>query len=83
MNDTPIAPDDLRMRDYTEARVTELLRELHERGRRFGIQWGSATTHHGTVDGRILINFGHAPLATLVNLLDLLRDQERNEPWES
>ncbi|MFI9329898.1 hypothetical protein ACIGZJ_20425 [Kitasatospora sp. NPDC052868] len=85
MNDnrSPIAPDDPRIRDYTEAQVTELLRELHAKGSEFGIRWGSATTHHGPVDGRILINFGHAPLATLVNLLQLLRDTGRGEPWES
>ncbi|MER6400207.1 hypothetical protein ABT263_29830 [Kitasatospora sp. NPDC001603] len=80
---TPIAPDDPRMRDYTHAQITTLLGELHTRGARFGIQWGPATTVGGTVDGRILVDFGNAPVATLLNLLHLLRDTERNEPWES
>ncbi|MFI9332347.1 hypothetical protein ACIGZJ_33055 [Kitasatospora sp. NPDC052868] len=79
----PIAPDDPRMRDYTDAQITTLLGELHTRGSRFGIRWGSATTLGGTVDGRILIDFGNAPVATLLNLLHLLRDTGRNEPWES
>ncbi|MFE2729174.1 hypothetical protein [Kitasatospora sp. NPDC059327] len=79
----PIAPDDPRMRDYNDTHITALLRELHTRGARFGIQWGSATTHHSTVDGRILVDFGTAPAATLLNLLHLLRDTERNDPWES
>ncbi|MFF1905103.1 hypothetical protein [Kitasatospora sp. NPDC058218] len=83
INRTPIAPDDPRMRDYTHTQITTLLGELHTRGARFGIQWGSATTHHSTVDGRILVDFGNAPLATLLNLLNLLRDTDRNEPWES
>ncbi|MGV9268448.1 hypothetical protein ACWDRR_27710 [Kitasatospora sp. NPDC003701] len=83
VNRTPIAPDDPRMRDYTHAQITALLTELHTRGTRFGIAWGSATTLGGTVDGRILIDFGNAPVATLLNLLHLLRDTERNEPWES
>ncbi|MFI6846049.1 hypothetical protein OG535_17735 [Kitasatospora sp. NBC_00085] len=79
----PLSPDDPRMHDYTDAHVTALLRELHDRGAWFGIQWGSATTHHSTVDGRILVNFGHAPTATLLNLLHLLRATERDQPWES
>ncbi|MFD0272796.1 hypothetical protein ACFVHB_02660 [Kitasatospora sp. NPDC127111] len=81
---TPIAPDDPRMRTYTEPEVTALLRELHTIGREFGVQWGSATTHHSTVDGRLLINFGAAPVATLVNLLDLLRTTRgASRPWTS
>ncbi|WP_406202085.1 hypothetical protein OH807_23200 [Kitasatospora sp. NBC_01560] len=79
----PIAPDDPRMRDYTDVHLTALLRELHSRGAGFGIQWGSATTHHSSVDGRILLDFGHAPISTLLNLLHLLRDTERDQPWES
>ncbi|MFG3051058.1 hypothetical protein ACGFZP_08910 [Kitasatospora sp. NPDC048239] len=79
----PIAPDDPRMRDYTDAQITTLLGELHTRGSALGIRWGSATTVNGTVDGRILIDFGNAPVATLLNLLHLLRDTGRNEPWES
>ncbi|MGW6916736.1 hypothetical protein ACWGB8_23360 [Kitasatospora sp. NPDC054939] len=79
----PIAPDDPRMRDYTDAQVTALLLELHERGRAFGLRWGSATTVNGAVDGRILVDFGNAPIATLLNLLHLLRDTERGQTWES
>ncbi|MGW4893038.1 hypothetical protein ACWEQL_12365 [Kitasatospora sp. NPDC004240] len=79
----PIAPDDPRMRDYTDAQVTVLLRELHERGRPFGLRWGSATTVNGAVDGRLLVDFGNAPLATLLNLLHLLRDTEGGPAWES
>ncbi|MFD9593875.1 hypothetical protein ACFWA9_14095 [Kitasatospora sp. NPDC059973] len=82
----PVAPDDPRMRDYTEPRVTALLAELHERGRPFGIAWGSAATN-GSVDGRVLIGFGNAPVATLLNLLGLLRAAasaaERGDPWAS
>ncbi|WP_406201068.1 hypothetical protein OH807_20885 [Kitasatospora sp. NBC_01560] len=79
----PLAPDDPRMRDYTAPQVATLLRELHEAGRRFGIQWGSATTHHSSVDGRVLVDFGTAPLATLLNLLHLLRSAEGARSWES
>ncbi|WP_406204512.1 hypothetical protein OH807_28960 [Kitasatospora sp. NBC_01560] len=79
----PIAPDDPGMREYTDAQVTALLRELHTRGSQFGIRWGSATTVNGTVDGRLLVDFGNAPVATLLNLLHLLRDTEEVRPWES
>ncbi|WP_327681525.1 hypothetical protein [Kitasatospora sp. NBC_00458] len=79
---TPIAPDDPVIRTYTDPQVTALLRELHEAGRPFGIQWGSATTLPGTVDGRILVDFGNAPVATVLNLLNLLREGG-NRPWES
>ncbi|MEU6233259.1 hypothetical protein [Kitasatospora sp. NPDC047058] len=81
---TPVAPDDPRMRTYTEPEVTALLRELDEYGHEFGIRWGSATTHHSTVDGRVLVDFGAAPVATLVNLLDLLRTTTRaDQSWNS
>ncbi|MEE1823270.1 hypothetical protein [Streptomyces sp. BE20] len=66
----PIAPDDPRMRTYTEPEVTALLAELHERGRPLGIVWPSATTA-GMVDGRVLVRFGHASTATVLNLLDV------------
>ncbi|MFJ2777921.1 hypothetical protein [Kitasatospora sp. NPDC087315] len=80
----PLAPDDPRMREYTEAQVTALLGELRERGRPHGILWGSATTHNGTVDGRVLIDFGNAPVSTLLNLLHLLHEAGRGgDPWES
>jgi hypothetical protein len=70
------------MRDYTEPQVTALIRELHERGRHFGILWGSARTN-GEVDGHLLIDFGNATVSTLLNLLHLLRDAEGGERWES
>ncbi|MFJ9840486.1 hypothetical protein ACIRYZ_08460 [Kitasatospora sp. NPDC101155] len=70
---TPVAPTDPRLRDHTEPQVATLLRELHERGRPFGLRWGSATVTETTLDGRILVDFGNAPVSTLLNLLDLLR----------
>ncbi|MFI6844510.1 hypothetical protein OG535_27605 [Kitasatospora sp. NBC_00085] len=80
---TPLAPDDPRMRDHSDTQVAALLRELHTRGAKFGIRWGSAATVNGAVDGRILIDFGNAPISTALNLLHLLRDTERDQPWES
>ncbi|MGW2540577.1 hypothetical protein ACWC5I_06825 [Kitasatospora sp. NPDC001574] len=81
---TPLTPHDPVIRTYTEPEVTALLAELHELGRPFGIQWGSAATLPGTVDGRLLVDFGNAPVATLLNLLHLLRSTERNDPpWDS
>ncbi|MER7751983.1 hypothetical protein [Kitasatospora sp. NPDC097643] len=76
----PIAPSDPRMRDYTTPQVTNLLRELRERGRPFGILWGSAAATETTLDGRVLVDFGNAPVSTLLNLLHLLRDIEGDEP---
>ncbi|MBV6701731.1 hypothetical protein [Kitasatospora aureofaciens] len=78
----PIAPDDPRMRDYTGPQVTALLRELRKRGRPYGLLWGSASATETTLDGRLLVDFGNAPVSTLLNLLHLLRDAERNEAWE-
>ncbi|MEV6974371.1 hypothetical protein [Kitasatospora sp. NPDC093806] len=77
MNQEPIKPHDRILRTYTEPEVTALLRELHERGRDFGIQWGSATVNGHTIEGRLLIDFGHASVATLLNLLTLLRETAR------
>ncbi|AUY52314.1 hypothetical protein [Streptomyces sp. CB01881] len=78
MNDNraPIAPDDPRMRAYTEVQVMALLAELHERGKKSGIVWPSATTD-SIVDGRVLIRFGNAPVSTLLNLLNRLLDHEK------
>ncbi|MER6365671.1 hypothetical protein [Kitasatospora sp. NPDC001527] len=73
----PITPSDTYLRTYTEPEVTALLRELHERGKTFGIQWGSATVNGTTIDGRLLIDFGDTSLATLLNLLELLREAGR------
>ncbi|MEV7021723.1 hypothetical protein [Kitasatospora sp. NPDC093558] len=74
MNSRPIAPDDPRMRDYNRAQVLALLAELRTRGRPYGLLWGSADASDTTIDGRLLVDFGHAPVSTLLNLLDLLRD---------
>ncbi|MET8622564.1 hypothetical protein ABZW30_02175 [Kitasatospora sp. NPDC004669] len=76
---TPIAPTDPRLREHTEPQVTALLRELHECGREFGLLWGSATVTETTLDGRILVDFGNAPVSTLLNLLHLLHDLEGGE----
>ncbi|GAB2724632.1 integrase zinc binding domain-containing protein [Kitasatospora kifunensis] len=78
----PIAPAGPRMRDYTESQVTMLIRELHELGGHFGILWGSARTN-GEVDGHILVDFGNAPVSTLLNLLHLLRDAEASQARDS
>ncbi|MFB7477001.1 hypothetical protein [Kitasatospora sp. NPDC056184] len=78
----PIAPHDPYLRTYTEPEVTALLRELHERGKPFGIQWGSAHVNGTTIDGRLLIHFGDTSLATLLNLLHVLRERG-DRPWES
>ncbi|MER7850115.1 hypothetical protein ABTZ03_39980 [Kitasatospora sp. NPDC096077] len=81
MTRDPITPDDPRMRDYTKPQITTLLGELHRRGLPYGLLWGSAGTPEATLDGRILVDFGNAPVSTLVNLLHLLRDLERDEAW--
>ncbi|MFJ6134333.1 hypothetical protein [Kitasatospora sp. NPDC092286] len=87
MNDSrgrhPIKPTDPRTRVYTEAQITSLIAEVHERGRKFGIIFPSASTDR-TMDGRVLVNFGTAPSTTLLNLLNLLLDAGRGgDPWES
>ncbi|MDY0813484.1 hypothetical protein [Kitasatospora purpeofusca] len=71
---TPHEPHDAYLRTYTEPEVTSLLRELHERGKPFGIQWGSAAVSDLTIDGRLLVDFGDTSVATLLNLLTLLRE---------
>ncbi|ARF80082.1 hypothetical protein ACIG0C_13915 [Kitasatospora aureofaciens] len=81
MTRDPIAPEDPRMRDYTETQITSLLGELHRRRLPHGLLWGSAAPGEKTLDGRILIDFGNSPVSTLLNLLHLLRDLERDEPW--
>ncbi|MEV7600513.1 hypothetical protein AB0O91_24390 [Kitasatospora sp. NPDC089797] len=81
MTRTPVAPDDPRMRDYTKSQITTLLGELHRRGLPHGLLWGSAGTPERTLDGRLLVDFGNAPVSTLLNLLNLLRDLERDEAW--
>ncbi|MGY0463101.1 hypothetical protein ACW14Y_23065 [Kitasatospora sp. cg17-2] len=71
---TPVDPHDPYLRTYTEPEVTALLRELHERGRPLGLRWGSAAVAEPTIDGRLLVDFGEAPVSTLLNLLTLLRE---------
>lgn len=74
MNHRPIAPDDPRTRDYDRSQVLSLLRELRTRGRPHGLLWGSAGATESTLDGRILVDFGNAPVSTLLNLLHLVRE---------
>ncbi|MFE9422372.1 hypothetical protein ACFYNO_05330 [Kitasatospora sp. NPDC006697] len=71
----PLSPADPATLAYTDAEITGLLRELHQRGQGLGLLWGSARTN-GTVNGHILVNFGNAPVSTLLNLLDLVRRTE-------
>ncbi len=73
----PVDPHDPYLRTYTEPEVTALLLELHERGRPHGLRWGSAAVAEPTIDGRLLVDFGDAPVSTLLNLLALLREVPR------
>ncbi|MFF7593292.1 hypothetical protein ACFZCK_38060 [Kitasatospora purpeofusca] len=73
----PIDPHDPYLRTYTEPEVTALLRELHERGVPLGLRWGSVSVSDPTIDGRLLVDFGDAPVSTLLNLLALLREVPR------
>ncbi|MFF2541684.1 hypothetical protein ACFVUY_03890 [Kitasatospora sp. NPDC058063] len=70
----PIAPDEPRMRDCTRPQITALLGELHRLGLPHGLLWGSASPGETILDGRLLVDFGNAPVSTLLNLLHLLRD---------
>ncbi|MFE4512930.1 hypothetical protein ACFRMQ_01860 [Kitasatospora sp. NPDC056783] len=81
MSREPISPDDPRMRDYTSSHLTALLGELHRRGLRYGLLWDSAAAGGADRDGRLLVDFGNAPVSTLVNLLHLLRDLDREAVW--
>lgn len=81
MTREPVAPDDPRMRDYSGPQITALLGELHRRGMPYGLLWGSASPGGSTIDGRILVDFGNAPVSTMLNLLHLLRDLDRNKAW--
>ncbi|WP_031073553.1 hypothetical protein [Streptomyces sp. NRRL WC-3742] len=80
MTGTPVPPCDPNTRDCTESQITALLGELRRRGLPFGLLWGSASAGERTLDGYTLVNFGNAPVSTLLNLLHLLRDLERDEP---
>ncbi|RKT17135.1 hypothetical protein BX285_1499 [Streptomyces sp. 1114.5] len=75
----PMLPTDPRIRHYTDAHIRTLLAEVDERGRKFGLIWPSAGTDR-TLDGRVLVRFNTAPASTLLNLLTLLLDAER-ETW--
>ncbi|WP_327073658.1 hypothetical protein OG196_20155 [Kitasatospora purpeofusca] len=71
---TPLESHDPYLRTCTEPEVTSLIRELHERGKPFGIRWGSVAVNGATVDGRLLVDFGDTSVATLLNLLAFLRE---------
>ncbi|MFJ8471992.1 hypothetical protein [Kitasatospora sp. NPDC094011] len=73
----PMQPTDPRIRAYTDEHIRTLLAELHERGRKFGLVFPSATTDK-TLDARILVRFNTAPASTLLNLLTLLLDADRD-----
>ncbi|MER7750753.1 hypothetical protein [Kitasatospora sp. NPDC097643] len=81
-NRHPMKPTDPRVRHYTEAQIRTLIAEVHERGKRFGLVWPSATTD-ATLDGRVLVRFNTAPVTTLLNLLNLLLDAERDDPCDT
>lgn len=78
----PIKPGDPKLRDFTEDHVRSLLSELHERGRKFGLVWPSSATDR-TIDGCVLVCFNTAPLSTLLNLLTLLLDADRETTCDS
>ncbi|MGW2376262.1 hypothetical protein [Kitasatospora sp. NPDC001683] len=75
-------PTDPRIRAYTDDHIRTLLAELQERGKKFGLIWPSADLDH-TLDGRILVRFNTAPTSTLLNLLVLLLDADREHPCDS
>ncbi|GAB7181366.1 hypothetical protein ATKI12_1197 [Kitasatospora sp. Ki12] len=75
----PMQPTDPRIRAYSDAHIRTLLAELQERGRKFGLLFPSATTDK-TLDGRVLVCFNTAPASTLLNLLTLLLDADRERP---
>ncbi|WP_146259157.1 ATP-binding protein [Streptomyces tateyamensis] len=79
----PFAPTDPALLDYTDAQIAGLIRELQQRGEKFGLRWGSARTNGGSVDGHALVKFGNAPVSTLLNLLALVGQAEGNGTWES
>ncbi|MFJ6771464.1 hypothetical protein ACIQOV_10940 [Kitasatospora sp. NPDC091257] len=73
----PMLPTDPRIRHYTDAHISTLLAEVQDRGRKFGLIFPSAGTDR-TIDGRVLVRFNTAPASTLLNLLVLLLDAERD-----
>ncbi|MFJ9694726.1 hypothetical protein [Kitasatospora sp. NPDC101183] len=80
MTNTPVPPIDPGNRDCTGRQIMELLGELHRRGLQHGLLWGSASPGEKTIDGYTLVNFGNAPLSTLLNLVHLLRDLDLDDP---
>ncbi|MFJ9842013.1 hypothetical protein ACIRYZ_16350 [Kitasatospora sp. NPDC101155] len=78
----PMKPTDPRIPAYTEDHIRTLLAELQERGKKFGLIWPSADTDR-TIDGRVLVRFNTAPASTLLNLLTLLLDADRERPCDS
>ncbi|MER7581692.1 hypothetical protein [Kitasatospora sp. NPDC097691] len=78
----PMQPTDPRILAYSDAHIRTLLAELHERGKKFGLVFPSATTDK-TLDGRVLVCFNTAPASTLMNLLTLLLDADREPPCGS
>ncbi|WP_189919901.1 hypothetical protein [Kitasatospora xanthocidica] len=75
-------PTDPRIRHFSDDHIRTLLAEVQERGRKFGLIWPSATTDK-TLDGRVLVCFNTAPASTLLNLLTLLLDAERETSCDS
>ncbi|MFI6156027.1 hypothetical protein ACIBCA_25465 [Kitasatospora sp. NPDC051170] len=75
-------PNDPRINGYSEDHIRTLLAELHERGRKFGLIFPSSTTDR-TIEGRVLVCFNSAPVSTLLNLLTLLLDVDREHPCDS
>ncbi|MFI6155598.1 hypothetical protein ACIBCA_23260 [Kitasatospora sp. NPDC051170] len=75
-------PGDPRLRAFTDDHVRSLLGELHERGKKFGLVWPSSSTDK-TMDGQVLVCFNTAPLSTLLNLLTLLLDADREHTCDS
>ncbi|MFI6153568.1 hypothetical protein ACIBCA_12810 [Kitasatospora sp. NPDC051170] len=76
----PVPAGDPSTRDCTGPHIMELLGELHRRGLSHGLLWGSASPGERTLDGYTLVNFGNAPVSTLLNLLHLLRDLDLDDP---
>ncbi|MFJ9692843.1 hypothetical protein [Kitasatospora sp. NPDC101183] len=75
-------PNDPRIKGYSEDHIRTLLGELHERGRKFGLIFPSSTTDV-SMDGRVLVCFNSAPASTLLNLLTLLLDVDREHACDS
>ncbi|WP_316522880.1 hypothetical protein [Kitasatospora brasiliensis] len=73
----PMVPTDPRVRNYTEDHIRTLLAEVRERGRKYGLIFPSAGTDK-TIDGRVLVCFNTAPASTLLNLLVLLLEADRD-----